>query len=61
MAARQVIRFPFRAQLSTHLRFPSLLLPEPVAKSPPENKEDLSHAKGQARFGVHVAQERLQK
>jgi hypothetical protein len=35
MAAREVIYFPFRAQLSTRLRFPALLAPEPVAQSPP--------------------------
>jgi hypothetical protein len=61
MAARQVIHFPFRAQLSAHLRFPSLLLPEPVAKSPPKNEGNLRHAEGEVRLGPLVAQERLQK
>ena len=61
MAVRDVIHFPFWAQLSTPLWFPALLLPEPVAKSPPENEDDLRHAAGEARLGVLVAQEHLQK
>ena len=36
MAAKEVIHFPFGAQLSTHLQFPALVPPEPVAKSPPQ-------------------------
>jgi hypothetical protein len=35
MAARKVIYFQLRAQLSTRLRSTALLPPEPVAKSPP--------------------------
>ena len=34
MAVREVIYFPFQAQLSTRQQFPALLLPEPVAESP---------------------------
>jgi hypothetical protein len=36
MAAKEVIYFPLRAQLSTRLWFPARILPEPVAKSPPK-------------------------
>jgi hypothetical protein len=35
MAAKEVIHFPLRAQLSERLSFPALLPPEPVAESPP--------------------------
>ena len=35
MAAKEVIHFPFGAQLPTQLQFPALVPPEPVAKSPP--------------------------
>jgi hypothetical protein len=34
MAAREVIYFPFGAQLSTRPQCPALLPPEPVAESP---------------------------
>jgi hypothetical protein len=61
MAAREVIHFPLRAQLSTRLWFPALLPPEPVAKSPPENEDYLRHVEGVARLGVLVDQQRLQK
>jgi hypothetical protein len=36
MAAKDVIYFPFGAQLSTRLWLPSRVPPEPVAKSPPQ-------------------------
>lgn len=35
MAAKEVIYFPLRAQLSTRLWFPARIPPEPVAESPP--------------------------
>jgi hypothetical protein len=61
MAARDVIHFPLRAQLSTRVWFPALLLPELVAKSPPENEGDLRQVEDEARLGVLVCQERLRK
>jgi hypothetical protein len=61
MAARDVIYFQSRAQLSMRLWFPALLSPEPVAKSPPKNEGNLRHAEGEVRLGLLVAQERLQK
>jgi hypothetical protein len=36
MAAREVIHFPFGAQLATRPQVPVLLPPEPVAESPPQ-------------------------
>jgi hypothetical protein len=36
MAVREVIHFPFKAQLSTRLQFPARFPPEPVAESPPK-------------------------
>lgn len=38
MAGREVIYFPFEAQLSARPHFPTLLPPEPVAKSPPHKR-----------------------
>ena len=35
MAAREVIHFPFRAQLSSRPMFLARIPPEPVAESPP--------------------------
>jgi hypothetical protein len=39
MAAREVIYFPFRAQLSRRQRFLALLPPRPVAESPLGNSD----------------------
>ena len=36
MAVREVIHFPFRAQLVAHPELPVLFPPEPVAESPPQ-------------------------
>jgi hypothetical protein len=52
MAAREVIHFPFGAQLSTRPKFPVLPLPEPVAESPPRNLRNVS---GEMRLGVLIA------
>ncbi len=38
MAAKEVIHFPLRAQLSPRLRSTALRPPEPVAKSPPSSE-----------------------
>jgi hypothetical protein len=57
MAARDVIYFQSRAQLSMRLWFPALFRPEPVAKSPPKNERSLRHAEGEVRLGLLVAQE----
>jgi len=35
MAVKEVIHFPFRAQLSRRLRIRVYIPPEPVAESPP--------------------------
>jgi len=35
MAVREVIHFPFRAQLSKRQVLPAYIHPEPVAESPP--------------------------
>jgi|ERR1035438_335343 hypothetical protein len=43
MAAKEVIHFPFGAQLSMRLLFPALLPPEPVAESPPQSEESLRY------------------
>jgi hypothetical protein len=61
MAAREVIYFPFGAQLSTPPQFPALLPPEPAAKSPPQSEENLRHVSAAAGLCVLVVQERLQK
>ncbi len=36
MAVKEVIHFPFQAQLADRLPFPARILPEPVAESPPK-------------------------
>jgi len=61
MASREVIYFPFGAQLSTRPQFPALLSPGPVAKSPPQSEENLRHVSAAAGFCVFVAQERFKK
>jgi hypothetical protein len=35
MAVKEVIHFPFRAQLVVHREVPALFPPEPVGESPP--------------------------
>ena len=49
MAAKEVIHFPFGAQLPTQPQFPVLVPPEPVAESPPQIDENLRHVPGDAR------------
>jgi len=52
MAVREVIYFPFGAQLSMFLQWTALLLPEPVAQSPPYAR---SISSAGTKFVVRVA------